>query len=251
MGTITNTKYIDLNCDVGEGIGNEAQLLPLISSCNIACGGHAGDEMTMREVIKLASQNNVKVGAHPSYPDKVNFGRISLDLPVDILFKSIQEQIKKLEEILNNGQMNLNHIKAHGALYNDLAKNKDLAIRFLNAVQQYKDKVFLYVPYGSEIAEEAIHRGFHIKYEAFADRNYNKDLSLVPRTHKHALIEEPEKVLEHLILMVEQQKVQTLNGEVSTIFADTFCVHGDTPNALQILMYLSKYLPNHQINIAK
>lgn len=251
MDTATNAIYIDINCDVGEGIGNEAQLLPLISSCNIACGGHAGDGATMREVIKLANKYRVKVGAHPAYPDRANFGRISMDIPEDRLTSSIQDQIQKLVNLLEEEAMDLHHIKAHGALYNDLAKSRSLSRLFLQAMEKYWGSTYLYVPFGSEIAKEALDMGLRIKYEAFADRNYNNDLSLVSRTHAHALIEYPGKVLEHLRRMVTEQTVRTQVGENIHIEADTYCIHGDTPNALQILTYLSKHLPNYQIHIAK
>ena len=242
---------IDINCDVGEGIGNEADILPLISSCNIACGGHTGDAESMARTVALAKKHGVLVGAHPSYPDCGNFGRTTMVIEDDLLKKDIQRQISDLTTILNREQVPLNHIKAHGALYNDLAKNPALADLFLSVIEPYKPSAVLYVPPDSIIALKAKEQGFSIKFEAFADRNYNDDLSLVSRRFPSAVIREPKAVLDHLVAMVEKEKVITINGVERALQADTYCLHGDTPNAFQILMYLSKELPKQQIYIKK
>ncbi|WP_282055654.1 5-oxoprolinase subunit PxpA [Maribacter luteus] len=242
---------IDINCDVGEGIGNEEAILPLISSCNIACGGHAGDKETMTRTVILAKEHKVLVGAHPSYPDTENFGRSTMAIDSDRLSLSIQNQIKGLQSILDHKQVTLHHIKAHGALYNDLAKDESLAENYLSAIKAYKPSVHLYVPPNSVIAELARDRGFSVKFEAFADRNYNEDLSLVSRKLPNAVINEPKAVLNHLARMVKQGMVVTLNGVECAMNADTYCLHGDTPNAFQILMYLSNELPKQQIYIKK
>lgn len=240
-------KYIDINCDVGEGIANEEQLFPYISSCNIACGGHFGTKQTIRETLQRAIEHGVKIGAHPSYSDKENFGRVTMNISKDIFVKSIQEQIHNLKAILDEEKGILHHIKPHGALYNDIAKDLKLATSFLKAISYYKDDVYLYVPYGSIIASESLKKGFRIKYEAFADRNYNKDLSLVSRKLKGAVIQEPKAVLEHLKRMCLQSKVNTISGVLVDIKADTYCVHGDTSAALDILNYISKELPTFNI----
>jgi len=183
--------YINMNCDVGEGIGNEAALLPLISSCNIACGGHAGDTQSMRKVVALAKMHQVKVGAHPSYPDPENFGRTSMAMPKEALKQSIQEQIHALCIILEEEKMPLHHIKPHGALYNDAAKDPKIAAIILDAIAPYKKEVVLYAPYGSVIGKSAIAANYKVMYEAFGDRNYNKDLSLVSRSLDKALKHAP------------------------------------------------------------
>lgn len=236
-------KEIAVNCDVGEGLENEIDLLPYIHSCSIACGGHAGDFNTMRNVARLAKQFKVKVGAHPSYPDKENFGRKSVSLSHDALKASIQEQIQNLKIVLEQEQLMLHHIKAHGALYNDMVTNSKLAVLFLKAIASYKSSVSIYVPYGSVIAKEAAASGFKIVYEAFGDRNYNRDLTLVSRSLSHAMIKKPEEVLEHILRMHGDQKVKTIDGELVHIMANTFCIHGDTATALEILMYLSRQFP--------
>lgn len=240
---------IDINCDVGEGIGNEAQLLPLISSCNVACGGHAGNLKTIESVAILAKRHRVKVGAHPSYPDKENFGRMSMKISKPNLIATIQKQIENFISIVKKENIIMHHIKPHGALYNDIAKDLSLAKTFLEAIAPYKS-AYLYVPYASIIEKEALKQGFYIKREAFADRNYNTDLSLVSRKLPQAVLEDPEKVLKHLVLMVQANQINTINGNIIDILADTYCVHGDTATALQILTYLSKQLRTHNIEIA-
>lgn len=251
MNLEAKTIDIDINCDVGEGVGNEAALLPLISSCNIACGGHAGSDANMTEVARLAKKHGVKVGAHPSYPDKENFGRVSMEIPSHILIQSVEAQIASLTWVLEKEKVKMHHIKAHGALYNDSAKDLDLARTYLKPLTKYKKNIFLYVPYNSVIESEALKQNFNIKYEAFADRNYNDDLSLVSRKLPNALIEKPEQVCEHLLKMVKEKQLLTPAGRVVKIKADTFCVHGDTPSALQILMYLTEKLPQHNISIKR
>ena len=243
-------KRIDVNSDVGEGVGNEAELMPLISSCNIACGGHAGDEATMRETIRLAIKHHVKIGAHPSYPDRANFGRKIMDISSDDLTFSLGEQLSIFSNILEKEGGELHHIKPHGALYNAIAKDEKLANTFLDAISEYID-VPIYVPFTSVIEREAKSRNFRIIHEAFADRNYHHDLSLVSRKEENAVMESPQEVLAHIVRMVNTGEVLTLEGSKKKILAHTFCVHGDTPSALEILMYLHKELLNHNIQIKR
>lgn len=238
---------IDINCDVGEGIGNEAGLFPFISSCNIACGGHAGDPTTMLEVAELAARHGLKTGAHPSYPDRENFGRSSMKMPASEFISTIRSQITALLKILRQIHWPLSHIKPHGALYNDLTQNAHLASEFIEAVQPFCGDITLYVPFGSVIAHMARDAGIPIYREAFLDRRYAPDYSLVSRDRNDALIEEPEEVLQQLLLMVKNSRLITISGSRLPINADTYCIHGDTANALQILMYLSTELPRNGI----
>lgn len=152
-------KFVNINCDMGEGIGDDAGLMPFISSCSIACGGHAGNTNSMRKTVVLAKGYNVKVGAHPSYPDRENFGRISMAIPDNDLIETIQEQIESLVSVLKREKMELHHIKPHGALYNDIAKDGHLASVFLKALNKYGSRTCLYVPYASLIAEKALKIG--------------------------------------------------------------------------------------------
>jgi len=242
---------IDINCDVGEGVGNEQKLLPLISSCNIACGGHAGNIESISNCLLLAKKHKVKVGAHPSYPDIKNFGRVSMPIQDEYLIESINSQMETfLKECLNN-KISMHHIKPHGALYNDVAKNEAKALTFLKAIQRFKEIAYVYVPYGSMIEKLAIFQKFKIKREAFADRNYNNDLSLVSRKFKNAVIHDRTKVLNHILPMITKNYVNTIAEEKIPIIADTYCIHGDTPTAYQILTYLSIELYKNQILIEK
>ncbi|NND16697.1 MAG: 5-oxoprolinase subunit PxpA [Eudoraea sp.] len=242
---------IDLNCDVGEGVGNEALLFPLISSCNIACGGHAGDASSIREILKLAKTHQVKVGAHPSYPDREHFGRISIDMTEEALKQTIQEQLQLFFRIADEEGIPVHHIKPHGALYNDIAKDEGLADAFLAAVDHFLQGRILYAPFRSVIAQQAKKAGFEIWHEAFADRNYNKDLSLVSRNQDDALITDPKRMKEHVLRILKEQTVQSIEGDLVPLHANTFCVHGDTPNAEDLLDQLLVSLGQEQILIDK
>lgn len=239
--------YIDINCDVGEGITHEHLLYPHISSCSIACGGHTGTLDSIRTSVADAVKHGVKIGAHPSYPDPANFGRISISMDPSEFKNSIRDQIERLDYVLKIQGVPLHHIKPHGALYNDLAKDLVLSRLFLESIRENLSNCFLFVPYGSILEEEAIRQGFRVQREAFADRNYNEDLSLVSRTYPNALIQEPKSVLEHLVPMVKNHEVRTVQDELVKISADTYCIHGDAVNSLQILAYLSKELPKQNI----
>ncbi|MCL4129975.1 UNVERIFIED_CONTAM: hypothetical protein GTU68_059383 [Idotea baltica] len=223
--------------------------MPFLSSCNIACGAHAGDEKTIARIAKLASKSGVKVGAHPSYPDRENFGRVSLDISSEDLIRSIQHQISTFSSILKKENIELHHIKPHGALYNDMSRDSALAKVFLRAISAYKEQVILYAAYGSALANEAKKNKFSLVLEAFADRNYNENLSLVSRKQGNALICQPKLVLEHIIRIVKEKHVLTLEGDKIPIEAETFCVHSDTPTVLKILSYLTTQLPAMKINI--
>ncbi|SHJ90954.1 5-oxoprolinase subunit PxpA [Pseudozobellia thermophila] len=237
-------KTIEINCDVGEGTKGEERLFPYITSCSIACGGHTGDRDSMRRALLLAKRHGVRVGAHPSYPDRANFGRKSLALAAPELQKSIVQQVCELQAVAAEEDMRLDHIKPHGALYNDMAANQDLAAVVLSGLADFKKSLRILVPFASKIEAEALKQGFAIAYEVFADRNYNPDLSLVARNEPGALILSPEKVLEHITGIIKFQQVKTISGELRKIKADTFCVHGDTPAAYEIVSYIRQHIPN-------
>jgi len=240
---------IDINVDVGEGVNNEAQLMPYISSCNIACGGHAGDLQSMRNVVKLAKQYDVKIGAHPSFPDKENFGRQAIEISSAALFKSIREQINSLMLVLRDENARLNHIKPHGALYNLAVTNTSIATVIIEVMKSISLPIKLYVPYKSVIAELAIKENIPIVYEAFADRNYNDDLTLVLRKKKNAIISDSEALFNHVFRMITQRKVKSIDGVEVKIIANTFCIHGDNPKAVNLIKYLNKKLTQFHINI--
>ena len=246
---MTELLSIDINADVGEGIGNEPELMPYLSSCNIACGGHAGDLDSMTAVVKLAKANRVEIGAHPSFPDKANFGRVDMKLSSVDLYNSLKGQISALQAVLYSQNLYLHHVKPHGALYNLAAKDEKIARVIVDVIKSLALPIKLYAPCQSIIAELANSEAIEVVFEGFADRNYNEDLSLVSRTRTGALLLKKEQVLEHILFMAKHEKVKTINGVVVGLKATTFCVHGDTENALEILRYLTKELPKNGINI--
>jgi len=240
---------IDINCDVGEGIGNEAELMPYISSCNIACGGHAGDESSMREVVRLAKKYNVRIGAHPSFPDKENFGRKVMNMSCAALFQSLEGQIITLKSIMRKENQQLHHVKPHGALYNLAAVDEEVARVVVEVMKRFHLPLKLYVPFGSVVADIAIKENISITYEAFADRNYNADLTLVSRQKDNALITDPNKIFDHVYRMIRTGKVRTLDGVEVEIKAETFCVHGDNPKAMELVKKLTKELADNNVKI--
>ena len=233
---------IDINCDLGEGFNNEHIIMPLISSCNISCGAHAGSLEIIDRVIQLALKHKVKIGAHPSFPDRDNFGRNVLDISNSDLQKSLEDQLTIFKDRALLQNATIHHVKPHGALYNLIAINSEKASVVIAAIQHVFEAVKLYVPYQSRIEEIAIQSGLEIVYEAFADRRYNEDLSLVSRTFSNALIKDKQEVLKQVQKIANKQLVTTVNFHEKKIKASTFCVHGDTKNAIEILEYLHKHL---------
>jgi len=233
---------IDINCDLGEGLHNEHMIMPLISSCNISCGAHAGSIEIIDKVIELAVKHKVKIGAHPSFPDRQNFGRKVLDVSNSDLQKSLEDQLTIFKDRALLQNATIHHVKPHGALYNLIAVNREKASVVIAAIQHVFEAVKLYVPYQSRIEEVAIQSGLEIVYEAFADRRYNEDLSLVSRTFSNALIEDKHEVLKQVQKISDKQLVTTINFHEKKIKASTFCVHGDTKNAIELLQYLHKHL---------
>jgi len=240
---------IDINADIGEGIGNESELVPLLSSCNIACGGHAGDKESMEMCIKLAKQYGVKIGAHPSFPDTLNFGRKVVEMSYVALYQTVKNQIKDLMKIASNHQVALHHIKPHGALYNLAAKDKTTAEVIIEVMKSIHLPLKLYVPYGSVISEIAITEGIPITYEVFADRNYNDDFSLVSRSETNAIISDADEMINHVQNMILHQSVKTINGVEVLLKAETICVHGDNPEAINLVKKLHQNLQDSNIKI--
>ncbi|AWW33288.1 lactam utilization protein LamB [Echinicola strongylocentroti] len=225
---------IDINCDLGEGMKTDADVMPYISSCNIACGGHAGDKASMQATINLALKHHVKIGAHPSYPDRKNFGRETMDIPHSQLSASILEQLQMFDKILKQQNAPLHHIKPHGALYNQAAKDTKTAQLLVDLIKENYPDTILFAPFGSKIGQLAKENNLQVWNEVFADRNYTDDLTLVSRKAPHAIIKGTAKVLSHLERMINDEKVKTLSGKQFPIIADTVCVHGDHPEALAL-----------------
>ncbi len=244
-------RTIDINADLGEGTGNDSELMPLLSSCNIACGGHAGNASTMQESVHLAQLHKVKIGAHPSFPDVTNFGRVPMEMAPDVLLNSIESQITNLIEVLRLRGAILHHIKPHGALYNMAAKREDIAEIIIKAVERIDESVCIYVPYNSVIAKMAKAKKIKVKYEAFADRAYNDDLSLVSRQQKGATISNAAQMFNHVFDMINNGEVKTIHGHKIPIKADTFCIHSDQVEAVHLLKTLRLELERQGIGIEK
>ncbi len=239
---------IHINCDLGEGSRFDAELMPLISACNIACGGHAGNLETMHHTVALAMENNVEIGAHPSYPDKENFGRKSLVMEAEELKFSVFAQVLGLKQITEAEGAKLTHIKPHGALYNEATKDKRIAEIIIETLLEFKDDFVLYAPENSVISQLAKTR-IEVVFEAFADRNYTTDYSLIPRFAPTALITKKEAVLEHLFSMFSEGKITCKNGQKISTNATTFCLHSDTPDAVEVLRYLHLRLNKRNIQV--
>lgn len=243
-------KKIHINCDLGEGGEYDAQLMPLISACNIACGGHAGDAESMLKTVNLAISKKVEMGAHPSYPDRENFGRLSMIITEKELKSSLLQQVNILNEIVKNQGGKLTHFKPHGALYNDAAKDKNIAKIVLDTLLESRLDMSLYAPQNSIISRLAKGK-VQVIYEAFADRNYNPDYSLVSRAKSNALITEKEQVFRHLFSMFSKGEILCENHYKIPSIAATFCLHSDTPNAVEILEFLDQEFKKSNMIIAK
>ena len=231
---------MDLNCDLGEGLGNEHLLMPFISSCNIACGGHAGSVDIMDRVIGLAIENNVKIGAHPSFEDKVNFGRVILNISNGELMQSLTRQMELFKERAALQNTTVHHVKPHGALYHLITVSQEKAMVVVEAIQQVFGNLTMFVPYGSAIEVVAKGSGLTILYEVFADRNYQDNLTLVSRKETNAILTSPEEIIQHVLSMEKKSQVKTISGAMKMIKAETFCVHGDNQNVIPILQRLNE-----------
>ncbi|GAB3663264.1 5-oxoprolinase subunit PxpA [Echinicola sediminis] len=233
---------VDINSDLGEGTGADASIMPFISSCNIACGGHAGNAESMQETIKLALQHKVKTGAHPSYPDPINFGRKTMDIPLESLEKELLSQIKELQKWILEQGGTMHHIKPHGALYNEAAVNPKIAKLIVKILKNHFPDTLLYVPDQSIIAQVAEKEGIPLWFEIFADRNYNDDLTLVSRKEANAVLHDKDEVLAHLESMILKGQVKTISKNLLPIKVDTICVHGDNPSALKLSASIHRFI---------
>lgn len=236
-------KKFELNCDLGEQIGNDALLMPYLDTCSIACGGHIGDEDAMSSTVELALENNVEIGAHPSFPDKENFGRKIIPIEKEKLIKSLIDQVAALEKVCQQFNTKISHIKLHGALYNLAASNWDYAALALQAFSGFA-KIPLYTPWESVLYKLAKKSNVALKTEAFADRHYNEDSKLVARSNPNAVITDPHLASKQVRCINENHQVLAINQVSIPMRAETFCVHGDNPNALSILKALHKIKTN-------
>jgi UPF0271 protein len=216
-----------------------------VTSINLACGGHAGDDDIMEEMIQIAKQKHVKIGAHPSYPDRENFGRIELNIGPEQLFESITSQIQKLIDIAKKEDVRIEHVKPHGALYNIASNNNNLAELIGKSVQKIDPKLAIMCLAGSPMVSILQKSGMNVISEAFADRAYNADGTLRNRDLDGALITDPVHATNQAKLRANNQQVIAFDGSEVSIQAKTICVHSDTPNALEISKAVSRAINSY------
>ena len=234
--------HIDLNADLGEGAGHDDELLQLVSSANIATGFHAGDANTMRTAIAIARDRGVAAGAHPSLFDRANFGRKELNVAAEEVYDAVVYQAGVFEAIAEPLGVKPAHVKPHGALYNMAARDAALADAVVRAIKAVNADLLLLAPSGSQL-ELAAHRlGLGLAREVFADRNYLADGALVPRTRPDALLHDPNEAADRVIQILEHGTVQSVDGKTVRLVADTVCVHGDTPGAVEFVRALRSRL---------
>lgn len=232
---------MDINCDMGEGMQNEAQIMPYINSANISCGLHAGDENTIGETIALAKKYHVNIGAHPSFDDRENFGRAEMELTARQIYDLVTGQLENMKEMAARFDEQLHHVKPHGALYNSSARNQFIAAIIATAVRDFNPSLVLYGLSGSFSIKEAKSARLKAAEEGFADRRYNADGSLVSRTDPKALITDVREAVEQA-LSLRQGKVLTVTGETIPLHVDTLCIHGDGANAVAFAKAIYKAL---------
>jgi UPF0271 protein len=238
-------RTIDLNADVGElpELGSvEEELLGVVTSVNVACGGHAGDEASMERVVRAALARGVAIGAHPSYPDRAGFGRRAMSLPGGLLAGTIAEQVGALLEVAAGCGARLSHVKPHGALYNAAAKDPDLARAFAEGVARVAPGAVLVGLAGSQMLETFAGAGFRVAGEAFADRGYEPDGTLTPRGRPGALKETPEEAARQALSIALDGEVVAAGGARVPLHAQTICLHSDTPGALAFARAIAERL---------
>lgn len=242
----TPARTIDLNCDLGEGGGHDAELMPLISSANIACGAHAGSLETMIEAVESAVAHGVGIGAHPGYFDLENFGRVERPVEPDEAARLILLQLEQIHEIAGR---RLRHVKLHGALYHQVAREPLLAEAVASELGRLWAGLVVYAPSGSQFARALRARDMRVAEEVFADRAYSANGSLAPRSQPEGHITDPAQAAGQVLRMVKEGVVRTLDGSEVQVRADTVCIHGDGPHAVEFARRLREELTNAGLQI--
>ena len=248
-------KTIDLNCDMGESygawrMGADAEIMPLISSANIACGFHAGDPATIRKTVKLAVEHGVAVGAHPSLPDLQGFGRRAMKITPQDMYDLVLYQAGAVEAFARAAGAKLHHVKCHGALYNMAAMDEGLSDAMARAVKDLGGGVMLYTLSNSVMMKRAMEQGLRVAGEVFADRGYSDDGTLAPRDKPGGMIEDSAKAVAQALSMVLAGEFQSLAGKKLQVRADTICLHGDQPGAVPFAQAIRRAFSEKGISIA-
>jgi 5-oxoprolinase (ATP-hydrolysing) subunit A len=240
---------VDLNADLGEGAGHDAELFELITSANIATGFHAGDADTMHAAVLEAKAHRVAVGAHPSLFDRENFGRKELKVSLEEVFDAVAYQLGIFQAIASAAGVRPNHVKPHGALYNMAVRDEKLAGAIARAIESVDAKLILFAPDNTDLARAGEAQGLQISREVFADRNYLADGWLVPRTRADALLTDPVEAAKRVLRMLRESKVRSVEGDDVNVRAETICLHGDTPGAVEFARELRSQLESHGVRI--
>ena len=243
-------QWVDLNCDLGEGCNTDESIMPFISSANIACGYHAGDEATIKKTLSLAKAFQVGVGAHPSYPDRANFGRKEMNLPFQEIKSLVIEQVRLVQSLAAAMGLSLQHVKPHGALYNKAAKDEETAIALAEAVHTIDPSLILFGLANSESGKAAKKMGLQFYNEVFADRTYTDQGLLTPRTEVNAMITTDEEAIRQVLQMLQEETVTSTNGKIIPIQADTICIHGDGEHAVSFVKHINTLIKNSNIKIS-
>lgn len=245
---------IDLNCDMGESfgawsMGNDAAVLALVSSANIACGFHAGDPSIMRHTVAGALQHDVALGAHPGLPDLAGFGRRAMDINAQAVYDLVVVQVGSLMGVAATQGARLHHVKAHGALYNMAASNPDIAAAIAQAVRDIDPSLILYCLAGSAQVNAAHDAGLTVAQEVFADRTYQDDGSLTPRQQPNAMITDVNAATKQVMQMIRHGVVTSVSGKSVPVQADTLCLHGDQPGAVEFAQALRHVFQEHGVHV--
>ena len=245
---------IDLNCDMGESfgawrMGNDAELMNYVSSVNIACGFHAGDASVMRKTVETAIEKGVRIGAHPSFPDLQGFGRRAMALSAQEIFDVVLYQVSALKGICEAFGSRLHHVKPHGALYNQAAKDQKIARSIAEAVKAIDENLVFYGLSGSFLISEAERLNLKIASEVFADRTYQLDGNLTPRSEPNALIKDTGQAVAQILQMIKDKTVTVMTGEKIPIRAETVCIHGDGEKAVEFALNIRQRLIQAGINV--
>lgn len=250
------TIQVDLNCDLGESfgaytIGQDTAMLKHITSANIACGYHAGDHNVIRRTVQIAVANDVGLGAHPGFPDLIGFGRRHMQVDPQEVYNLIVYQVGAIQAFAQLHQRELNHVKPHGALFNIAARDETIAQAIAEAVYHINPRLILFGLAGGELVKAGQRVGLTVAQEVFADRTYQPDGTLTPRTAPNAMIVDVEQALQQVIRMVKDGKVEAVDGSEVSIKADTVCIHGDQPTSLLFVQRLRQTLVQHGIVIRR
>ena len=241
---------IDLNADLGEGMGTDDDLLDIVSSASIACGGHAGDAQTIRHILKLCKARGIRAGAHPGYADKPRFGRFRLVMPLDQLIGQVRNQMFLIRHIASEVDVPLSYVKLHGALANQTAEELALAVAVFAAVQAMDEKMAVLALDNSEQVRAAKAVGVPLIREAYADRAYTAEGLLVPRTQEGAVIHDADAVIERCLRLAQKGEIVAIDGAVLKSGARSICLHGDTPGAVDLARDVRDALEGEGITIA-